>query len=71
MDFEVKNKYKVEFKDGSTPLTSNGSSKSLKKSSIAEELDWLKFHIEKELMMSDRTISDVKSVSININYQDL
>lgn len=71
MNFIVKNEYKVEFKDGSPPLESNGESSSLEKSSITDELSWLKFHIEKELLIANKTIADVKEVSIKINYSEL
>lgn len=70
MKFIVKNKYKIEFKDGSIPLESSGKSESIEKSSITDELSYLKFHIEKELLLSKKTLSDVKSVSIKLNYSD-
>jgi hypothetical protein len=71
MNFLVTNEYKVEFKDGSAPLENNGESSSTEKSSITDELSWIKFHIEKELLIGNKTLADVKSVSIKLSYTDL
>ena len=66
MEGKVNNTYKVIFKDG-TSFKSNGIADT-KIPSIKNEFDWLSFHIQKELINSNKTLCDVKSINITIDF---
>lgn len=69
MDFKCENKYKIFFKDG-TSFESNGKCESIKKSKISEEFKWVSFHIEKEVLMLNKTLSDILRIEYNLSFTD-
>lgn len=69
MEFTSENKYTVYFNDG-TFFSSDGKSVGNEKSSIKTELNFIAFHIEKEIAMKNKNISDVIKVELNLNYSD-
>ncbi len=69
MNFKSENKYTVFFKD-STSFSSNGSCEGIKKSSVLEEFKWVAFHIEKEVLMKNKTLEDILKVEYNLSFTD-
>ena len=69
MKYKAKNKYTVYFKDQTT-FTSTGESDSLEKSTVAEEMDWLKMHIQKEILIAGKDLKDVEKIEITLAYED-
>ena len=63
------NKYILHFKDG-TNFESEGSCKGVEKSTIAEEMDWLKFHMQKELIGAGKNLTDLVKIEITMDYVD-
>lgn len=69
MDFKSENKYTVFFKDG-TSFESSGKCEGIKKSSVSEEFKWVAFHIEKEILMKNKTIDDILKIEYNLCFSD-
>jgi hypothetical protein len=69
MDFENTNKFAIQFQDG-TWLKSEGSSSSIRKPKIVDELNWISLQINSQLAQAKRDISEVKNISIQISFQN-
>lgn len=70
MDFKSENKYTVYFKDG-TNFSSEGKCEGNKKTTVSEEFNWITFHIEKEVLMKNKTLSDILKIECNLFFTDV
>lgn len=69
MDYITENIYVIHWKDG-TKFESKGSSGNIKKNLVSDELKWISFHIEKEIIMQGKSLDDVAAVEYNLVYHD-
>ena len=67
MDYVTRNKYEIFFNDGKY-LASTGSSDSIRKQTIQEEMNWISAHIQKDIRENGKTIDDVTYVNISISF---
>lgn len=67
MNYEQKNKILVTFNDGNT-LESNGSSSGIKEHNLSEDLKWIGYTLSGYIRDEGKTMNDVRSVEIILNY---
>jgi hypothetical protein len=68
MDYNSENKYTVFFKDG-TSLESSGNAANLNKSTVSNEFKWTAFHIEKEVLLAEKTLADIDRIEYSLKYE--
>lgn len=67
MEYKSSNVYKVTLNDG-TSFESDGNASSILEPNLDNEFDWLSFHIGKELSNINKTMGDVKSIEIKMDF---
>ena len=69
MDYNTENLYEVFFKDGSS-FKSRGNASNIKKSTVKKEFEWVSFHIEKEVRLQGKELSDIEKIQYVLTYND-
>ena len=68
MNYEQKNKIIVTFNDG-TALESSGSSSGIKEHDLQQDLKWISYTIPSYIRDEQKTMNDVKSIEIVLQYE--
>lgn len=68
MNYEQKNKIIVTFNDDTT-LESNGSSSGIKEHDLQEDLKWISYTLPGYIRDKAKTMNDVKSIDIVLQYE--
>jgi len=67
MDYKSENIFTIRFHDG-TLHKSTGTSDSVKKIQIRDEMDWIAMQISSQLTTLKRSMSDVRTINIQIDF---
>jgi hypothetical protein len=68
MEYKSENIFTIKFHDG-TLHKSNGEADSIRKIKIRDEMDWIGMQIAGQLSNLKRTMSDVATINIQINFK--
>ena len=67
MDYEQRNKIVVTFNDKTT-MESTGSSSSIQEHDLREDLKWISYTLPSYIEDKGKTMMDVKSINIVLEY---